>query len=484
MGLILIADDDQNLRYSFQRMLEGKGYSFVEASDGQEAVARVQRDQPDVVVMDVRMPRMDGLAAFEEIKRLDPGLPVIIMTAFGSTEVAIEAMKRGAFDYTLKPFNVDEMCAMLERALKVAGQRSGAERLPPDQPPARPNQIVGSSRAMQRVYKAIGQVAESDVHVLIQGESGTGKELVAWAVHEHSQRASKPFIPINCAAIPENLIESELFGHERGAFTGAVDRQSGLLQAAEGGTVYLDEILELPPPAQAKLLRFLQEGEVIRLGSNAPIKLDVRVIASSNTDLREAVARRRFREDLLFRLNAMSITLPPLRDRLEDLAELVAHFVNRYNARHGKGFTQISAQVIKELRAHSWPGNVRELENMIHKAVIVGQGEVLLVEHLYPETFALADRTPATPAAEQAEDELQVLVDRLIDACQRQSELALMPTLERLVVTRVLEQVQGNQVQAARLLGISRNTLRNRIERFDLQKDVRVRAGGKEGEEP
>jgi DNA-binding NtrC family response regulator len=469
MSVILIADDDDNLRYSFQRMLDGKGYTFLEAQDGVEAVEQVQDGHPDVVVIDVRMPRMDGLTAFEEIKRIAPNTPVIIMTAFGTTELAIEAMKRGAFDYTLKPFDVEEMCAIVERALRSGSTEASAE-LPPEQAPPRPHQLVGSSRAMQRVYKAIGQVAESDVHVLVLGESGTGKELVSRAIHEHSSRGTRPFIAINCAAIPESLIESELFGHEKGAFTGATDRKAGLLQACEDGTVFLDEIVELPHAAQAKLLRFLQEGDIIRLGGDAPIKLNVRVIAACNTDLREAVSKQLFREDLYYRLNMMSISLPPLRERLDDLDELVAFFVNRFNARYGKDFSRISAEVIHLLREHPWPGNVRELQNLIRKAVIVGRGEVLHQQHLFPATLQ-----PAEAGVEPARD-LDGTIDRLVELLLSTGEglerPPLIPTMERLIITRVLERVQGNQVRAAKLLGISRNTLRNRIEKFKLKQTI------------
>ena len=471
MSLLLIADDDANLRYSFRRMLEGTGYDFIEAEDGLQAVERVKETRPDVVVMDVRMPRMDGLSAFEEIKRIAPGVPVIIMTAYGSTELAIEAMRMGAFDYTLKPYNVDEMRDMVARAIRVAREAGGDAAAPPidDAAPGtpRPNQIVGSSRAMQRVYKATGQVTETDVPVLIQGESGTGKELVARAIHEHSGRAHKPFVAINCAAIPENLIESELFGHEKGAFTGAADRNAGLFKACDSGTVFLDEIIEVPLLAQAKLLRFLQGGEVLRLGSASPELLDVRVIAASNIDLKTAVERRMFREDLFYRLNALTIALPPLRDRLEDIEELTAYFVSRFNARYEKAFNRVSGALLAKLRAYSWPGNVRELENVVRRAVVVGRGDTLLPDHLAPDTFA-SPGAESSAAGEHRQLQLEALVERVIDSHEGGGR-PLLPALEELIITRVLARVDGNQVKAARLLGISRNTLRNRIEKFGLK---------------
>jgi DNA-binding NtrC family response regulator len=472
MSLLLIADDDSDLRHSFRQMLAGKGYEFIEAADGLQAVERVKEHSPDVVILDVRMPRMDGMSAFEEIKRIAPSTPVIIITGYGSTELAIEAMRMGAFDYTLKPYNVDEMCDAVARAVRVA--RRGLEDAAAGQAEPvgealdapRPNQIVGSSRAMQQVYKAIGQVTETDVPVLIQGESGTGKELVARAIHEHSTRAHRPFIAINCAAIPENLIESELFGHEKGAFTGAADRNVGLFKAADGGSAFLDEILEVPLSAQAKLLRFLQGGEVLRLGSTAPERLDVRVIAASNIDLKTAVERRMFREDLFYRLNALTIVLPPLRERLEDLDELTAYFVSRFNARYNKRFSQVSRALLKKLRAHTWPGNVRELENAVRRAVVVGRGDTLMPEHLAPETFSAG----VDPSSDEEHRMLQLeaLVDRIIDG-QDPRARPLLPALEELIIARVLERVEGNQVKAARLLGISRNTLRNRIEKFGLK---------------
>jgi DNA-binding NtrC family response regulator len=471
MSRILIADDDDNLRYSFQRMLDGRGYTFIEAADGNEAVEKARLESPDVVVMDVRMPGMSGLDAFEQIKRFAPELPVIVMTAYGTTETAIEAMKRGAFDYTLKPFDVEEMGALIARALKRGRGRAREEDigLLHDGSAASGHRLVGSSRAMQRVYKAVGLVAESDVHVLILGETGTGKELVARAIHDHSKRGSGPFLAINCAAIPEPLIEGELFGHEKGAFTGADHAKKGLLSAASGGTVFLDEISEIPLPAQAKLLRFLQDGEVIRLGGEIPIKPDVRVIAASNRSLRREVAQGSFREDLFYRFNAMAITLPPLRDRLEDLEALVAHFVSRFNEEHHKSFSQISGKAIAMLRERPWRGNVRELENLTRKAVIVGQGPVLIAEHLFPAAFAGAEPEVAAPAPSEPAPGLDGLLSHLVDLLLADDNLPLLPTLERMLIAQALERTAGNQVQAARLLGISRNTLRSRMDRHGVR---------------
>jgi len=463
MSRILIADDDDNLRYSFRRVLDGRGYTLVEATNGREAVELTRTEQPDVVVMDVRMPLLDGLEAFQQIKHFAPAVPVIIMTGYGTTETAIEATKRGAFDYILKPFEVSEMAALIRRALEHEGERSSLNDLAvatPAEPPR--SQLIGSSKAMQRVYKAVGQVAESDVAVLLLGETGTGKELVARTIHEHSKRSHGPFVAINCAAIPETLIEGELFGHEKGAFTGADQKKTGLLRAATFGTVFLDEISEIPPSAQAKLLRFLQEGEIIVLGSDKPVQLDVRVVAASNRDLDEEVKRGRFREDLFYRLNAMSLTLPPLRERLEDLEGLVAFFVHLFNIEHKKSFSQVSGKAIELLKQRPWRGNVRELKNLTRKAVIVGQGLVLLPEHFFSESF-----TDATAAEAALPPSMELLLAQLVDGLIKRQQ-PLLPTVERMIIDNVYQRVGGNQVQAAKVLGVSRNTLRHRLEKWGI----------------
>ncbi len=472
---ILIADDDHNLRYSFQRTLDGRGFEFIEAADGEEAIEKVRNERPDVVVMDVRMPGMGGLEAFERIKEIAPGLPVIIMTAYGTTDTAIEAMKRGAVDYTLKPFDVAEMEAMIARAVQQSGALRGEASVsfePLIEDTAAPDhrhvkRLVGSSRAMQQVYKAIGQVAETDVNVLLLGESGTGTELVANAIHEHSRRVNQPFTAINCAAIPESLIESELFGHDRGAFTGATHRRLGILQACDGGTVFFDEIGEMPSATQTKLLRFLQEGEILQLGDEAPVRVDVRVIAATNQDLKTAVSAGRFRGDLFFRLDAVSIAMPPLREHIEDIEELVAFLVHRFNDEFGKEFTQIAGLAIEKLRERAWPGNVRELENVIRKAVIIGQGEVLLTDHLFDAPDPRGGDGGAARRKQRASAmAMDEVIDTIIDRLGKQSPPGLLHTLDRLLVERVLQRVDGNQVRAARLLGISRTTLRSRLERY------------------
>jgi two-component system response regulator AtoC len=470
MSLILIADDDKNLRYSFKRAIEREGFQCVEAKNGREAVERVAQDRPQVVVMDIRMPEMDGLKAFLAIKKIASDLPVIIMTAYGTTETAIEAMKRGAFEYILKPFNLNDMLVLIARAI-AQNSDDVTQWVDLKQPLGAPaevkNQLVGSSLAMQKVFKAIGQLAESDIPVLISGESGTGKELVARTIHAYSKRKGAPFLPINCAAIPDSLFESELFGHEKGAFTGAEQPKMGLLQTCDKGTVFLDEVTEIPFSAQAKLLRFLQEGEFIRIGDEKPVRVDVRVVAASNVNLKDAVDGKTFREDLFYRLNAASIALPPLRDRPEDLEETVSYFVSRFNKTSGKHFARISKQAIEALWTYDWPGNVRELENVIRRAVVVGHGDTLQREHLFPDTLDSLDKTDES-LDEQLREQIRTTVIRCLDMTEEENYPLLIPLMEQVIIAEVLERVGGNQVRAAQVLGISRNTLRSRIEKFGL----------------
>lgn len=470
MSLILIADDDKNLRYSFKRAVERKGFSCIEAKNGREAVDRVEEERPDAVVMDIKMPELDGLEAFLAIKKIAPNLPVIIMTAYGTTETAIEAMKRGAFEYLLKPFDLGEMQTLIVRALQqTSGETSQALDLkpPPEVATESDIQLVGSGPAMQRAYKAIGQVAESDIPVLILGESGTGKELVARTIHMHSARHKEAFLPINSAAIPASLFESELFGHEKGAFTGADQQKMGLLQTCEGGTVFFDEVGEIPFAVQAKLLRFLQEREFIRLGGDKPIKTDVRVLAASNGNLKDAVEESTFREDLFYRLNAASITLPPLRERKEDLEETVSYFVNRFNRDNAKEFSRLSRHAMEALWKHDWPGNVRELENVIRRAVVVGNGVTLQREHLFPDTLDhFGDKDLSLQ--EQLREQIRTTVVRCLDTTIDGKCPPLIPLMEQAVISEVLERVNGNQVRAAQILGISRNTLRTKIDKHGI----------------
>ena len=374
MGHILIADDDAQLRQSFEKILTAEGHTVKTASSGETAIALVKAAVPDLVIMDVRMPGMSGLEAFRAIHEIEPKLPVIIMTAFGTTETAIEATKMGAFEYVLKPFEIPDILALISQALEAGRcMRSRVELdVAPDTTAA--DAIIGRSKPMQEVYKAIGRVAPTDATVLIRGESGTGKELVARAIYQHSLRSAKPFLIINCVAIPETLLESELFGYEKGAFTGAINRRVGKFEQAHGGTVFLDEIGDMPFSIQAKILRLLQERSIERLGGREPIPVDVRIIAATNRDLEAALAQGRFREDLYYRLKVVTLWLPPLKERAQDITQLAEYFLARFAKEMVMGNPGTTAEARLLLQNYQWPGNVRELSNAMQKALIFSRG--------------------------------------------------------------------------------------------------------------
>jgi DNA-binding NtrC family response regulator len=377
-GSLLIVDDEEDVIYSFRRLLADEGYELLSAHSGEEGVQIFREKRPDLVLMDVRMAGIDGLQALQSIRKIDPKALVIIMTAFSSTGAAIEAMKAGAYDYVLKPFDIEKIKRLLREAMRSSeSMKSVVSYQPLLSREDHQQGIIGKSDPMQAVYKEIGRVAAKNIPVLISGETGTGKELVARAIYHHSDRHEKRFIPINCGAIPETLLESELFGHERGAFTGAHARKIGKFEVADEGTIFLDEIGELPHSIQAKLLRALQEKEIERLGGTAPIKVDVRIIAATNRNLPEMIRRKLFREDLYYRLNVVNIELPPLRERIEDIPLLSEYFVERFAADYGGKFT-ISEEAVDLLMNYSWPGNVRELENVIKNSLVRAKGQVLL----------------------------------------------------------------------------------------------------------
>src|SRR5512136_1643950 len=381
MERILIVDDDQSMRYSLNRMLEGQGLQLSLAKNGIEALERFAQDQPDLVVMDIKMPGRSGLEVLREIKERDPKALVILMTAFGTTETAIEAMKYGAFDYILKPFDIPQMRGLVERALEVSRMMKKIVSLPDrEKAEAAEETLVGSSAAMQQTYKMIGQVAPTEVTVLLRGESGTGKEMVARAIYHHSRRGDKPFLPVNCAAIPETLLESELFGHEKGSFTGALTRRIGKFEQCHGGTLFLDEIGDMTPATQAKILRVLQDKQFERLGGSERITVDVRLIVATNKDLEKAIREGTFRQDLYYRLKVVTLQLPPLRDRKEDIAELVRYFLQRFRADINREVGDISPRALEKLMRYHWPGNVRELENAVKRALVIAKGHTLLAE--------------------------------------------------------------------------------------------------------
>jgi nitrogen regulation protein NR(I) len=469
MPTLLVIDDEPNVRFSLEASLRSDTLEVRSAGSARQGIDLVGRQPPDAVVLDVRLADMSGLDAFDAIRRLDPRLPVIFITAHGTTDTAIEAVKRGAFEYLLKPLNLPQLRETVARAVELSRQRHvpavfGEAAAEED---AAVDRIVGRSPVMQEVYKAIGRLAPLDVPVLILGESGTGKELVARALYQHSRRADKPFLAINCAAIPENLLESELFGHEKGAFTGADRRRIGKFEQADGGTLFLDEVGDLPAAAQPKLLRLLQEQQFDRLGGNETIRTDVRVIAATNQDLAGLVAAGRFRQDLLYRLQVVAIRLPPLRERPEDLPLLVEHFTRVLARKLGKEVHGPTAEFLRLLAAHDWPGNVRELHSAVRHALIHTAGDLLtpdcLPEHLRP-TAAVA------PGARSDGDVLNVvrLVRRLLDAGEPDVYRKVCQEVDRVVLGEVLRHVKGSQLKASELLGLSRNTLRARLRALGL----------------
>ncbi|MEA2626204.1 MAG: two-component system, NtrC family, response regulator AtoC [Candidatus Binatota bacterium] len=459
MRRILIVDDERNVHYSFRRALAGE-YEVESANDGEEALARLATAAPDVVLLDVKLPRIDGLEILRRIRDLHPELPVVVMTAFGTTETAIRATALAARDYLLKPVDVPALRKLL------------VELLPESEPPPLPTravdevELVGESAALRDLCKWIGRAAAADTTVMITGESGTGKELVARAIHHHGTRRAGPLVAINCAAIPDNLLESELFGHERGAFTGAESARPGRFEQADGGSILLDEIGEMPPPLQAKLLRVLQSREVTRLGASQARSFDARLIASTNVDLEARVASGAFRSDLYYRLNVFRIHVPPLRERREDVLPLAACFLERERRRLGRSWPGFTAESERRLLQHSWPGNVRELENVVVQACLRTRGDRVTIDDLMlaPAAAGSGAETPSIASESDGEGSLGRLLDGFLavhsgDAFER---------LERLIVARALEATGANQVRAARLLGISRNVLRHRMAKYTL----------------
>jgi len=476
---ILVVDDDQSMRYSLNRMLEGQGLAVSLARNGVEALERFDAEKPDLVIMDIKMPGQSGLEVLQEIKVRDPKALVILMTAFGTTDTAIEAMKFGAFDYILKPFDIPQMRGLVERALEVSRMMKKLVSLPDrEKGEAAEETIVGTSAAMQQIYKMIGQVAPTEVTALLRGESGTGKELVARAIYHHSRRADRPFLPMNCAAIPETLLESELFGHEKGAFTGALTRRIGKFEQSNGGTIFLDEIGDMTPATQAKILRVLQDKQFERLGGSERITVDVRLIVATNKDLEKAIREGTFRQDLYYRLKVVSLHLPPLRERKEDIAELVRYFLQRFRPDINRDVRDISPRTLEKLMRYHWPGNVRELENAVKRAMVIAKGSTLL-----PEDFLLegveAEMGPAEhlDLDERLRKLMEPVFKELVELARRSPGSDLMSELEKFLTKRALQETKGNQVQAAILLGISRNTLRSKIERYRIKKDIAITEG-------
>jgi two-component system nitrogen regulation response regulator GlnG len=465
---ILVADDESSIRFVLREALVAAGHEVVEAAGVDEARARLAGARFDVALLDIRMPGGSGLELLSELAAAadDAGPVVVIMTAENTFQNAIEAMKRGAFDYLTKPFDLAAVEALIAKALRQRELRAELTTLRRELGDRyRSGEVlVGRSPAMVELYKAIGRVAASDASVLILGESGTGKELVARAIHYHSRRADGPFVAVNMSALPSELIEAELFGHERGAYTGAAEARPGRFREAQGGTLLLDEIGDLPLSLQAKLLRVLQEREVTPLGARQPLAIDVRIVAATHQDLEARVAAGEFREDLYFRLNVVPLRIAPLRERLEDVPVLVEHFVERFARELGVPRRWPTPQAMRLLAAQAWPGNVRELENAIKRALVLGSGDVLAEEDV---RAALARPRVASAVAEDwtalARRELAARLEGGGEPAEPGPYWSFVRRLERAVITLALERSGGNQIQAARQLGINRNTLRKKI---------------------
>lgn len=464
---ILIADDDESMRWVLTKTFCAPKYQSESVVSGDEALARLRESHYDALLMDVRMPGMSGLEALAQARLLQPDLAVIIITAFGTMMTAIEAMKLGAYDYLTKPFDVEELELTVQKALKAqALARENMELRANLRRKYDIHNLVGSSEKMQQVYKAIGRVADKDVTVLIQGESGTGKEMVARAIHYNSGRASKPFVAVNCVAIPENLLESEMFGHVKGAFTGATSSRTGKFEQAEGGSLFLDEVADIGLDLQGKLLRVLQEREIEPVGGQSTIKVNVRVIAATNRILSDQLREGRFREDLFYRLNVVPIELPPLRDRKEDIPELATYFAQRFADEMNSPPRAIEPAAIELLRTYDWPGNVRELENLIKRIMVMQIDQAITPEHI-----GLALPIQAVRNAPVAYDSWEELVGRDIESLEGQPGLydKLLAKLEKPLILKVLALCAGNQLRAAEMLGINRNTLHKKMKDLGLK---------------
>ena len=463
---VLLVEDDPGVVMTLRRLLSDEGHEVLVETRGDAGLARARQTELDVVIADWKLPGLDGLDLVRELHVAHPRLPIVFITAHGTFETAIEATKLGAFDYLLKPFDMVEFLRTVEKA--VASRRLMTEPVELGRHSGVRDAIVGGSRVMQSLYKEVGRVATKDVDVLIRGETGTGKELIARAIFQYSHRAKAPFIAINCAAIPETLLESELFGHERGAFTGAEARRIGRFEQANHGTLFLDEIGDMTLATQVKLLRVLQHKCLQRLGGNKEeIEVNVRVIAATHRDLETAIRQKQFREDLYYRLSVVVIALPPLRERKEDIPELVEYLLGKYAAEFGVENPSIQPEAIDFLQAQQWPGNVRELENVIRKILLSAQGYTINADHV---RMALSRTAPPIGTGGQT---LRECVDELLAAAQRgevdDAHHRLLQTAEKEIFSRAIELARGNQARAARWLGVSHLTMRRKLCHFGLR---------------
>ena len=444
---ILIVDDEESHRLMLRAHLEQEGFSTVEAIDGEEAIAKVAERNVDLILMDIRMPRLDGMEALLRIKRANPAIPVIMMTAYGSIDSAVKALQAGATDYLTKPLDSNELIVKVHKALRYH-QLEEENVLYREQLGIRFDfsRIIGKSARMRELFDMLATVAPTEATVLLLGESGTGKEIIANAIHQNSPRRERPYIKVNCAALPETLLESELFGHEKGAFTGAIEKKKGRFERADGGTIFLDEIGEMSLTTQTKILRVLQEREFEPVGGTKTIKVDVRIIAATNKNLEDEVKRGKFREDLYYRINVVPITIPPLRERAEDVPLLAAHFLRLYGEKNKRMLKGFADGVMDALMRYDWPGNVRELENIVERTVIMSRGD----------TITFADLPPAIAGAQGT-------------AIQTSPAISLKD-VERETIIKALQQTEGNRTKAAVLLGITRKTLQNKIKEYGIDR--------------
>ncbi|SHK84093.1 sigma-54-dependent transcriptional regulator [Desulforamulus aeronauticus] len=449
--LVLVVDDEESVRQFLYDVLTDEHYRVETAVNGEECLEKLRRFKPDVLITDIRMPERDGFSLLEKIKENGFTTPVILMTAFGTTEVAIRSMKLGAFDYIVKPFDLDEFLNLVKRA--VAQSDTVVTFKPEDvKEEASEINLIGNSMAMQAVYKDIGRVADSNATVLIQGESGTGKELVARAIHSNSSRRNKPFIKINCANLPDSLLESELFGYEKGAFTGASNTKIGKFEVAHQGTIFFDEIGEISLSTQAKLLRAIQEKEFDRIGGTETLKVDVRILVATNRELKQTVLEGGFREDLFFRLNVVNISIPPLRERKEDIPLLVAHFLAKYNRESNRQVKGFSEEAKRVLLAYDWPGNVRELENVVERAIIMARGPIVV-----PEDIELTAQEKKQPIPWQNTIEQNLPLKKIVADVERQ------------VILKALQDHDWCRTSVAQALGINRRSLYAKMKEFGIE---------------
>lgn len=486
---ILIIDDDDEVRYSLARVLKRRDYEIVEAGSGEEGLEIAAKESPDIIFVDNRMGGMSGLETLQHLMGEKDNYYVIMMTAYGTTQTAIEAMKFGAFDYIIKPFDIDKVLALVDRVLEAKADRESTDDYKPllDSDDYKEG-IVGSSEAMQDVFKQIGQIAASEVTVLITGESGTGKELIAKAIYQHSLRSGGPYIAVNCAAIPENLIESELFGHEKGSFTGAAQMRKGKFELCDGGTIFLDEIGDMELATQTKVLRVLQEGEIQRVGGNETLRVNVRLIAATNKNLEKLVEEKDFREDLYYRLNVARIRLPNLKQRSSDIPELIDFMLQRLAKQNKSKVNRVSSDARSLLVKYPWPGNVRELENVINRASVVSQGDTILLKDLPPEIqkwardnqIELKSSSTHHPFPQESQEtvvpvktvstapanDTEACFEQLYHCLRTTGMENILGVIEKAMIERALEETEGNQVKTSAILGMTRATLRKRIEQM------------------